>query len=90
MSEKKRTVSNLEYLQSLDSMKALRGLSLNDATLLLTDPMNCVECIAEKQCADRYGQKTGENTGSDCLTVVAAYLKQDHKEVKKENGYGEH
>ena len=50
----------------------------------MVDPLNCVECIALDQCADRYGTKTGEATEADCLEVVSAFLKQDHREESKE------
>ncbi len=58
--------------------------TLEDAIYILTDPLNCVECIALEQCTDRYGTKIGEATEADCMEVVSAFLKQDHREESEE------
>lgn len=85
MSNQKKPVSNLEYLASTGVLP--EGTTLNDAVCILTDPLNCVECIAVEQCTDRYGGVTGELNAGGCLEVISAYLKQDHKEAKV-NGNG--
>lgn len=82
MSNWKKPVSNLEFL--IESGVLPKDTTLEDAVYILTDPLNCVECIALEQCADRYGTKIGEATEADCLEVVSAFLKQDHKEESKE------
>lgn len=88
MTDQVRALSNLEFLQEKEVLP--EGITLDSAARMLTDPKNCAECIAAEQCADRYGSLTGQNTENDCLTVVTAFLKQDHKEVKKTDGHGEH
>ena len=40
--------------------------------------------IALEQCTDRYGTKIGEATEADCMEVVSAFLKQDHREESEE------
>ena len=78
MSSEKVAPSNLEYLIKHEALP--QGTTLEDAICILTDPMNCVECIAVDQCAERYGQDAMSNPDHDCLEVVGAFLKQDHKE----------
>ena len=78
MSKEKVAPSNLEYLIKHEVLP--QGTTLEDAICILTDPMNCVECIAVDQCAERYGQDAMSNPDHDCLEVVGAFLKQDHKE----------
>ena len=78
MSKKKRQLSNLEFLIQGEVLQ--EGTTLEDAICILTDPMNCVECIAVDQCAERYGQDAMSNPDHDCLEVVGAFLMQDHKE----------
>ena len=46
-------------------------------------PLTGAERSAEDQGAHRYGHDAGKNKEADCLEVVAAFLKQDHKEVKR-------
>ena len=82
MSSRKEPVSNLEFL--IESGVLEKNTTLEDAIYILTDPLNCVECIALEQCAYRYGTKIGEATEADCLEVVSAFLKQDHREESKE------
>ena len=82
MSSRKEPVSNLDFL--IESGVLEKNTTLEDAIYILVDPLNCVECIALDQCADRYGTKTGEATEADCLEVVSEFLKQDHREESKE------
>lgn len=84
MSEK-RAPSNLEVLQEGGVIPG--NMTLEEAARKLTDPLNCVECIAVEQCADCYGSVTGESDEPGCLETVKAYLKQDHKETEA-NGNG--
>ena len=79
--------SNLEFLQDEGDMP--KEMSLEEAVEVLTDPLNCVECIAASECTDRYGHITGEMQPEECRIVVRAFLRQDHKEEKKNDG-GEH
>ena len=81
MSSEKVAPSNLEYLIKHGALP--QGTTLEDAIYILTDPLNCAECIAEDQCADRYIHDAGKNKEADCLEAVAAFLQQDHKEVKR-------
>lgn len=81
MSSEKVTPSNLEYLIKHEALP--QGTTLEDAIYILTDPLNCAECIAVDECAERYGSDALSNKDHDCLEVVAAFLKQDHKEVKR-------
>lgn len=81
MSSEKVAPSNLEYLIKHEVLP--QGTTLEDARYILTDPLNCAECIAVDQCAERYGSDALSNKDHDCLEVVAAFLKQDHKEVKR-------
>ena len=81
MSSEKVTPSNLEYLIKHEVLP--QGTTLEDAIYILTDPLNCAECIAVYECAERYGSDALSNKDHDCLEVVAAFLKQDHKEVKR-------
>ena len=81
MSKKKRQLSNLEFLIRGEVLQ--EGTTLEDAIYILTDPLNCAECIAVDQCAERYGSDALTSKDHDCLEVVGAYLKQDHKEVKR-------
>lgn len=81
MGKQKKPVSTLEYLIQNEVLP--EGTSLEDAVDILTDPLNCVECIAAGQCADRYGSDFGKNAEADCMEVMTAFLKQDHKEVKE-------
>ncbi len=81
MSSEKVTPSNLEYLIKHEVLP--QGTTLEDAIYILTDPLNCAECIAVDECAERYGSDALSNKDHDCLEVVAAFLKQDHKEVKR-------
>ena len=81
MSREKRAPSNLEYL--IKSKVLQEGTTLEDAVYILTDPQNCVECIAADQCAECYGADALKNPECDCIGVVAAFLKQDHKEEKR-------
>lgn len=80
MSREKIAPSNLEYLIKHEVLQ--EGTTLEDAIYILTDPLNCAECIAVDQCAERYGSDALSNTEHDCMEVVAAFLKQDYKEVK--------
>ena len=82
MSSRKEPVSNLEFL--IKSGVLPKETTLEDAIYILTDPLNCVECIALEQCTDRYGTKIGEAIEADCLEVVSAFLKQDHREESEE------
>lgn len=82
MSSRKEPVSNLEFL--IKSGVLPEETTLEDAIYILTDPLNCVECIALEQCTDRYGTKIGEATEADCMEVVSAFLKQDHREESEE------
>ena len=79
--------SNLEFLQDEGVMS--EEMSLEEAVEALTDPLNCVECISASECADRYGHITGEMQPEECRIAVRAFLRQDHKEEKKNDG-GEH
>lgn len=79
--------SNLEFLQDEGVMP--EEISLEEVVEELTDSLNCVECIAASECADRYGNITGEMKPEECRVVVRAFLRQDHKEEKKNDG-GEH
>ncbi|MBD5504616.1 MAG: hypothetical protein HDR09_13040 [Lachnospiraceae bacterium] len=81
MSSRKIAPSNLEYLIRHEVLQ--EGTTLEDAICILTDPLNCEECIAVDQCAERYGSNALTNPDHDCMEVVAAFLKQDYKEVKK-------
>ena len=81
MSNEKVAPSNLEYLIKHEVLQ--QGITLEDAIYILADPLNCVECIAVNQCAECYGSDALSNKDHDCLEVVAAFLKQDHKEVKR-------
>ncbi len=81
MSSEKVAPSNLEYLIKHEVLP--QGTTLEDAIYILTDPLNCAECIAVDECAERYGSDALSNKDHDCLEVVAAFLKQDHKEVKR-------
>ena len=81
MSKEKVAPSNLEYLIKHEVLP--QGTTLEDAIYILTDPLNCAECIAVDQCAQRYGSHALTSKDHDCLEVVGAYLKQDHKEVKR-------
>ncbi len=81
MSKEKVAPSNLEYLIKHEVLP--QGTTLEDAIYILTDPLNCAECIAVDQCAERYGSDALTSKDHDCLEVVGAYLKQDHKEVKR-------
>lgn len=76
----KKLQSNLEYL--IHHKVLPEGTTIGEAVFILTDPMSCADCIAADQCADRYGQDSGKNIEADCLEVVEAFLKQDHKEEK--------
>lgn len=58
MSSRKEPVSNLDFL--IESGVLEKNTTLEDAIYILTDPLNCVECIALEQCADRYGTKIGD------------------------------
>lgn len=82
MSSRKEPVSNLEFL--IESGVLPKDTTLEDAIYILTDPLNCVECIVLEQCADQYGTRIGEATEADCLEVVSAFLQQDHREESKE------
>ena len=82
MSSRKEPVSNLEFL--IKSGVLPKETTLEDAIYILTDPLKCVECIALEQCTDRYGTKIGEATEADCMEVVSAFLKQDHREESEE------
>lgn len=82
MSSRKEPVSNLEFL--IKSGVLPEETTLEDAIYILTDPLNCVKCIALEQCTDRYGTKIGEATEADCMEVVSAFLKQDHREESEE------
>ena len=73
--------SNLEMLISEEVLPA--GTTLDEAVEELTDELNCVECIALKQCADCFGEDTRDKENPRCREVVRAYLKQDYK--KKED-----
>lgn len=79
MNKEKAAPSNLEYLIKGGALP--QGTTLDEAADKLTAPLNCVWCIAAEQCADRYGQVTGEYNGGECREVILAYLKQDHKEA---------
>ena len=81
MSSEKVAPSNLEYLIKHEVLP--QGTTLEDAIYILTDPLNCAECIAVDECAECYGSDALSNKEADCLEVVAAFLKQDHKEVKR-------
>lgn len=81
MNKLKNPISNLEYL--IESGIFPKDTTMDDAVDVLTVPLNCVECIALEQCAYQYGTKTGEATEADCLEVVTAFLKQDHREESK-------
>lgn len=81
MSSEKVAPSNLEYLIKHEVLP--QGTTLEDVIYILTDPLNCAECIAVDECAERYGSDALSNKDHDCLEVVAAFLKQDHKEVKR-------
>ena len=81
MSKEKVAPSNLEYLIKHEVLP--QGTTLEDAIYILTDPLNCAECIAVDQCAERYGSDALTSKDHDCLAVVGAYLTQDHKEVKR-------
>ena len=81
MSSEKVAPSNLEYLIKHEALP--QGTTLEDAIYILTDPLNCAECIAVDECAECYGSDALSNKDHDCLEVVAAFLKQDHKEVKR-------
>ena len=83
MSNKKVAQSNLEYL--IKSEVLPQGTTLGDAVYTLTDPLNCAECIAANQCAERYGSDVLTNPEHDCLEVVAAFLKQDYKKIPNDD-----
>lgn len=83
MSSKKAAQSNLEYL--IKSEVLPQGTTLEDAIYILTDPLNCTECIAANQCAERYGSDALTNLDHDCLEVVAAFLKQDYKKIPNDD-----
>ena len=87
INRQKRPLSNLEFLQKGGVLP--ESMTLEEAVKELTDPLNCVECIALDQCADTYGTVTGESDETGCMETVRAYLKQDHKEAS-ENGNGQH
>lgn len=80
MSKEKVAPSNLEYLIKHEALP--QGTTLEDAVYILTDPLNCAECIAVNQCAERYGSDAMTNPDHDCLEVVAAFLKQDYKKIQ--------
>jgi len=77
---KMKALSNLEYLQRGGVLR--EGITMEEAVRDLTDPLNCVECIAFENCADCYGQDTKDRENPRCKEVVRAYLKQDY--IKKE------
>lgn len=83
MSSKKIAPSNLEYLIKHEALP--QGTTLDDAVCILTDPLNCAECIAVNQCAERYGSDALTNPDHDCLEVVAAFLKQDYRKIPNDD-----
>ncbi len=83
MSSEKVAPSNLEYLIKHEILP--QGTTLEDAVYILTDPLNCVECIAVNQCAERYGSDAMTNPDHDCLEVVSAFLKQDYKKIPNDD-----
>lgn len=74
--------SNLEFLQ--DEGVFPEDMSLEQAVRELADPLNCVECIAVKECADQYGHIRWEASPDECQIVVRAFLNEDHREEKSD------
>lgn len=76
-----KSKSYLEVIQEKGEID--KGLTLDEAVYELTDPLNCVECVAVEQCADVYGKNTADEMYSKCSEVVRAYLSQDYISKRK-------
>lgn len=83
MKIEKKAISNLDYLKRKGVLE--ESATLEDAVHIFTDPLNCAECIASGQCAECYGFDANENADHDCMEVVMAFLKQDHKKDPNSN-----
>lgn len=79
--ERKAPKSVLDHLKEAGTID--RQTTLDEAVEIMTDELNCEECIAVEQCAHNYGMKSEDDT-PECKTTVRAFLSQDYIKRDKE------
>lgn len=80
--ELKAPKSVLDFLKEAGTVS--QQTTLDEAVETMTDELNCEDCIAQNECADRYGQNTIDKDNPRCREVIRAYLSQDYIKKTKE------